>query len=86
MKNSLALALLLFAPLAAAQLIPNSHSKATMPTMLLGVETKFTGVFTDRQMNDSSVFSVNGLDTDMEFQSTQGNAYAFPGATSTSTP
>lgn len=76
MKHSLALALLLYAPLAATQRIPLHDSKAAAPTMLLGVETKYPGVFTDRQMNDSSVFSVNGLDTSTEFQSTQGNAYA----------
>lgn len=81
MKNSLALALLLYVPLATGQRIPHPHSKATTavtttPTMLLGVETRYPGVFTDRQMNDSSVFSVNGLDTDTEFQSTQGNAHA----------
>ena len=76
MKNSLALALLLYAPLVGAQRIPQPNSKDTTPTMLLGTEIRYPGVFTDRQMNDSSVYSVNGLDTGIEFQSTQGNANA----------
>lgn len=76
MKNSLALALLIYAPLAVAQGTPHAKSKDTTPTILLGVETKYPGVFTDRQMNDASVYSVNGLNTATEFQSTQGNAYA----------
>lgn len=50
-------------------------SRVTVANML-GAKISDPGVFTDTQMNDSSIWSVNGLDSKIEFQSTEGNVYA----------